>query len=257
MPVQAISLAHFISAVVSAPFQPSSVPGLVLWLRGDLGISLNGSTVSAWADQSGNGNNATQSTGSSQPVLTTSIGGQQCVSFNASGKTMTFAQFLAAGAKTIVFVRKLVLVPAGGFLQLGVLLNNGTTGCMLNYQGTGPTKFFYADCANGVSVATLYVPEALDANPHLDVCTYNGGTNNATTSYAMYLDGALESFSSGGATGSGDPTIASAIGVSSSLHKIDIAEIIVYSNQISTSDRNKLGGYIQTRYGITVAGATF
>jgi hypothetical protein len=40
----------------------SSIPssGLQLWLEADEGVTLNGSTVSQWTDQSGNGNNSVQ-----------------------------------------------------------------------------------------------------------------------------------------------------------------------------------------------------
>jgi len=55
----------------SAPvaFSPASLSGLVLWLRADLGITLNGGNVSAWADQSGAGNTFNQPTASKQPVF--------------------------------------------------------------------------------------------------------------------------------------------------------------------------------------------
>ena len=44
----------------AAPFTPASLSGLILWLRGDMGITLAGAKVSAWADQSGNGNDFAQ-----------------------------------------------------------------------------------------------------------------------------------------------------------------------------------------------------
>jgi len=44
-------------AVASAPLIPSD--GLSLWLKADAGVTLSGSYVTAWADQSGNANNAT------------------------------------------------------------------------------------------------------------------------------------------------------------------------------------------------------
>lgn len=46
---------------------PSS--GLQLWLKSDAGVTLNGSHVSRWADQSGNGNDAVQQTVYRQPLL--------------------------------------------------------------------------------------------------------------------------------------------------------------------------------------------
>ena len=45
------------SALTASSGLPST--GLKLWLKADAGISKTGSNVTAWADQSGNGNNAT------------------------------------------------------------------------------------------------------------------------------------------------------------------------------------------------------
>jgi hypothetical protein len=48
----------------ATPFSPSDLDSLVLWLKADAGVTKDGSNyVSSWADQSGNGNNATQATG--------------------------------------------------------------------------------------------------------------------------------------------------------------------------------------------------
>ena len=52
-------------------FSQIDTANLKLWLKADAGITLNGSSVSDWADQSGNGNNATQTTGASQPLFVT------------------------------------------------------------------------------------------------------------------------------------------------------------------------------------------
>lgn len=55
-------------------FSPLDITGLTAWWRADLGITLNGGTVSAWADQSGNGNHLIQGTGSAQPTYNASGG---------------------------------------------------------------------------------------------------------------------------------------------------------------------------------------
>jgi len=46
--------------------------GLALWLRPDVGVTANGSTVSQWSDQSGVSNNMSQSDPAQQPVYNTS-----------------------------------------------------------------------------------------------------------------------------------------------------------------------------------------
>src|SRR5262245_41422273 len=47
----------------------SGVAELGLWLRADLGITLSGTNVTAWQDQSGHARNASQSDPNSQPVF--------------------------------------------------------------------------------------------------------------------------------------------------------------------------------------------
>jgi len=57
----------------SPTFAPPDISGNLLWLRSDLGITI-ATGVSAWADQSGNGNNLTQATGGRQPVYSAAGG---------------------------------------------------------------------------------------------------------------------------------------------------------------------------------------
>lgn len=47
---------------------PIPLANLKLWLKADAGITLNGATVSVWADQSGNGNNCSQGVAINQPT---------------------------------------------------------------------------------------------------------------------------------------------------------------------------------------------
>ena len=52
---------------VSEAFSLTDISGLKLWLKYDTGITLNVSSVSSWADQSGESNNAVQADSSKQP----------------------------------------------------------------------------------------------------------------------------------------------------------------------------------------------
>jgi hypothetical protein len=62
----------------------------LLYVQSDLGVTLNGSTVSAWADQSGNGNNFSQGTASKQPTFTTNVlNGRPSVLFDGTDDDMT------------------------------------------------------------------------------------------------------------------------------------------------------------------------
>src|SRR5690606_34717360 len=75
---------HFTLAV---PAIPSIGVNNSLWLRADKGLTRSGNQVSAWADQSGSNNNASQGTVGSRPILMeNAINGNNALAFN--GKTI-------------------------------------------------------------------------------------------------------------------------------------------------------------------------
>jgi hypothetical protein len=66
------------------PWTPAQLSGLVLWLDANKGVTSNAGTgtVSAWADQSGKGNNFSQATGGNQPIVhPTGLNGLPIISF--------------------------------------------------------------------------------------------------------------------------------------------------------------------------------
>lgn len=67
------------------PFDPTRIAGLRLFLRSDLGIIQSGGLISAWNDQSGNGNHATQGTAALQPTSVANVqNGLPAVRFDGS-----------------------------------------------------------------------------------------------------------------------------------------------------------------------------
>jgi hypothetical protein len=63
-----------VAASRTAYFVPTQLAGCVLWLRSDLGITLVSSAVSGWADQSGVGNDASQTSAGNRPSYSASGG---------------------------------------------------------------------------------------------------------------------------------------------------------------------------------------
>jgi hypothetical protein len=76
-------------ALATASLQAQTPPvtaGLQLWLNADTGVTANGSgQVTAWTDQSGQGNNAAQGTLANAPLLqAASLNGHATLRFNGS-----------------------------------------------------------------------------------------------------------------------------------------------------------------------------
>jgi hypothetical protein len=79
------------SSVTPLTIAPGKVAG---WWRSDLGVTLRaGAFVSAWADQSGNGNDAAQSTEALQPAYsaTSGPGGRPGIEFDGAGDLLNIA----------------------------------------------------------------------------------------------------------------------------------------------------------------------
>jgi hypothetical protein len=72
------------------PFVPTDVPGLVLWLDADEGITEAGNVVSEWADQSPEGNDFVQATENRKPLLnSTGLNGFPSLTFDGANDFMS------------------------------------------------------------------------------------------------------------------------------------------------------------------------
>jgi hypothetical protein len=89
---------------VSAPLVPPA--GSALWLRADLGITLNVGNVSAWADQSGNGLDVSQGTAANQPLYVASWkNSKPAMTFDGVSEVLSRATVaFTAGSALTVFV---------------------------------------------------------------------------------------------------------------------------------------------------------
>jgi len=104
----------------SAPFTPNSISGLYSWVRSDLGVTLNGATVSAWADQSGNGKNLTQGSAASQPTFNATdadYNNLPSLTFDGVNDCLAGSSF-NYGAFTIFMVAKVTSAAGNGYYYI-------------------------------------------------------------------------------------------------------------------------------------------
>ncbi len=231
-----------------------SKTGMQLWLKSDNNVTLNSGNVSAWGDISGNSNNATQSTSSSQPtVKTNAINNLPSLVFNGSSDYFTlpsgFSNF-TAGA-TVFFICKPLANSNFQFFDFAngtdwnnrfdmwQYTNNGAefevftsnTGTSLNgdsklngVQAAIVGNYSILEVAHdGVSTGNIYSNGVLQStNIQMNPITNVTRTNNLIGKYSLgnnYING-------------------------------EIAEIIIYNRQLSTSERQLAEKYLIQRYGM-------
>jgi hypothetical protein len=221
---------------------------LHIWLRADLGITLNGSTVSTWADQSGNGNDGTQGTAANQFGYDASgFNGQACVTApNTTPRWVEFANTIAGATAVEIFI----------------VFNKATDPSDAAPSGEG-------------GLWKLGTDASPDHIPHPDASTYCGAGSNsrrsmgniagtwadpsilnissAAGSYIARLNGtAIHTDAANTVAVNADPKL----GAFSTSYFIEgkIAEFALYRNAtLSAGDRTLVHAYLGTRYSITVA----
>ena len=221
-------------------FRPPGIGGCILWLRADMGITLNGSDVSAWADQSGNGNDADQTTPADQPAYEASGGpnSKPCVTFD-SGNTeyMNIAGMTDASNDYTIFA---VINELDG--SAGVTENIFSTSTTNSHYGTNRTgdvaMFDGAVWRTGMACMTgeQILCWRLDSGS-LAMDFWRDGTKLGSAAYdgndvignTVYLG-----------TGQGP------------LNYVDakVAEFIIYNRKLNSAELALVHAYLSSRYGI-------
>jgi hypothetical protein len=216
------------------PFDPTTIAGLKLWLKADSLALSDGTAVATWTDNSGLGNNATQGTAGQRPTFQANVvNGKPVIRFlGGASQVFGLAGIDAAGVWTVIAVTR----PLGSNI-LTVLANNGSNApeAFTHYSNGNTYMSVMAGNRYFVSTATLY--------GSFHVFSANTGAN-------FYADGtSLGATIANAWSGS---TIFNSIGFSGAgtgYSNGDIAEILLYNNIISTTDRQAVENYLKTKYG--------
>jgi hypothetical protein len=217
-------------------FEPIDISGCVLWLRSDLGITKDGADkVSAWADQSGNGNDVTQAAGDSQPLWVASqLNGYPSIRFDGANDAMVTAPFVLSQPEDIYLVIKQPSFLHGDSIMDGNAVNSGRV-AQLN---PSPEIALYAGGAGWV-------------------CNTTTGSLNWQLLQSRFNGAASLTRINGGVPVVGDPGAANMGGVSlgatggiGDFCNIEFSEIIIYSSALSDSNRQLVETYLNGRYAI-------
>lgn len=227
------------SPATAAPFSPLSLANLALWYRGDLGITLNTTTVAAWADQSGTGDtnkNLVQATGANQPTYNAA---------DAAYSNRPTVQSTGGGAVTMATAGNYATSISDPFtFYLAGQINNGTdTGNMI-----GDTTNTFPALTRVGSKWSMYAGTAYnqavghDANIPSVVCSVVNGASSA-----IYANGLT-------ASGTTDPGVLAyrRLRLFQATGFGKVAEILIYSGAHDTATRTLVTNYLGARYGIAI-----
>lgn len=218
-------------------FTPRSITGLYLWLRSDLGITL-ATGVSAWADQSGNGDanrNVTQATGSAQPIYTTA----DAAFNNQPTLRSTGTQYLASGVPSASLSQPSTIFVCGTMTG-GRLVDGSTVVVGRQTILDGPNWSYYA----GSSVVSSSV---VDTTKCVACAVFSGASS------ALYLN----NMTTAAANGNPGTNALARIGVlgtqdGAGLGIAKVAEIIAYAGALTLAQRLQVANYMGQRYGVTI-----
>ncbi|HEY3855742.1 MAG TPA: immunoglobulin domain-containing protein, partial [Verrucomicrobiae bacterium] len=258
------------NATFSVAVRPTSIPPvtsgeLQLWLKADAGVITNASgQVSQWEDQSGNTNDAVQSTTNYQPslVFPPALGGNAAVRFNGNANNINYLHgsgnvgvSSAMTSFTVIDAFSVTNYVPMAWL-IGVPSIWGSDRSETAYGGSRDfTTWGYGYIAPFVVPTNTYRIWSDRVNTNLTTLELFDTTAAGSTNFA----GAMPPTSPVGAgyyVGGLNPALSQVAG-----WKLngDISEFIVYKGQLTDGDRLAVLNYLQEKYfegGVTV-GDTF
>lgn len=233
--------------------RPLWTPGNIstaLWLDANDAstITLNGSTVSQWRDKSGNNRHASQATVANQPTYTASaFSGKPALTFDGLNDSLAVSYNYAGNQATLYAV--VSRLPGGAKEQWVFSSYGGTFGTPL-VAPMWAVGFFddlwatYSNTfiSNGVTLTTDGTPFALGLVSNISGSVLDAYTNGTRTAQhgtgSRYSGGGARNFI--GAETDGNSRFLSG----------RVSEIIQTENVLSTTDRQRLEGYLAWKWGL-------
>ena len=237
--------------------------GLSLWLKADAGVTLSGSNVTAWADQSGNGRNATPNNPTNKPLFNASDrNGKPTISLTSMSdyaeRVFTISSNpLGASGSTAFSVQYVEDVcNAGGdngpiFGNFGATINDGTPYSQTHYPyGYDCTVY---DAFATTSRKNSITPPATITNTWslYSVYSTNEDWKSFVNGYLMHSD---SDNTYNNSIGGDDTTLyigKQTAGGTYSL-KGKVAEVIVYNRVLTALERRKVDEYLANKYSILI-----
>lgn len=221
-------------------FVPTDISDLWAWYDAAEGVT-GGTSVTAWADQSGNSHNLTAASGQEPELISSAINSLPAISsYGLGAKMSTAANFpdMSAGGTVFLVAKQSTTNGATNFDAGGVFIGAGSR-VNMSIERDGSTTVQGGIRATAALDCTTTVPEdtfvtiRLKHNGTTNAIAVNDGTENTSTPGASsYLATPMQLFK----------TIAGAQG------NKQIAEVLIYTKALSSLEIAQVESYLQTKY---------
>jgi hypothetical protein len=222
------------------PWTPASLTNLRGWYRADLGVTLVGSDVDAWADQSGVGNHLEAASSGARPLFGATSGPNStpAITFDGSAEWLRKLSFSAGGtvgAHTFAMVVRL-----DAFTASRRWASYGGAALVLNSTGT-PAKVRGARAGGADSISTT----TMDTTYRSVLYTWDG------SSQSVWIGSTAEDTDANAGSAiadSGSFEVASSVG--SNFGAITLAELAFMRAAMTSGERAGWAAYVSARYGV-------
>jgi hypothetical protein len=232
---------------------PLTIPNLGLWLKADVGVTLVGGAVNAWADQSGNGRD--YSAPATRPAYSGTLNGLPVLTFNGSTDYLTgnaASLNIARNVSGVTMIAVVKYATGGADQRLCLIGTNsasnvraGISSMSSQYRTSG--RRLDSDSAQGSNAGTVTGSFAIQAGIfRYSVATAGVGVNSVVSDFAFQTAGNASD------TDSARTAIGVDLQLTGNFLNGDIAEIIVYQRAISVEERNSVERYLSVKWGIAI-----
>lgn len=231
-------------------FDPRRISGLELWLDGSDSstITLNSTTVSEWRDKSGKGNHATQGTANNQPAYTAAtLNGKAVVTFSGSPKELLTSLSVSPPFSVIAVVKENaphVGIYAGPSTFVNIGFGDASSFGGNKWAAWGGTRAVYGNASASVTTNPTIVQNIISGTSFPgDISIFANGVGGGATTYTA-----------GTAPGSTlDSLRIGHRGSTAGEYWVGyIAEVLIYSRALSTSERAAIDRALGRKWGIAV-----
>ncbi len=222
-----------------AAFSPLDVAALEGWWKADAGITKDGGDlVSDWADQSGNGNDLVQATGTNQPLFVADVQNSlPIIRFDGVDNFMRFAAF-ASGDLT-----------QPNTILIVVDQEAGASNVVYDGAGSSSKRNVFFSVSSSVhdifSGVTLQDSTTITAGFEQVTNLFNGSSGTIRVDKTETAAGDTGTFPLEGLTAA-----ANFNSTPGEFGAHDIGELIIYNADISDADRTLLETYLADRWGL-------